>query len=257
MSQCKATANRTGRRCERHALKGGTVCLSHGGAAKQVRRVAQQRTALARAAELLGPDVHADPAEVLIAAVKASAAMLGAAQEAVRAEEADALHALGEAAMLAGRLSKLALDSGIEQRLARQAEEAGALVGALITRAVNGLELDAATAARAFRVIRREVELERVSLGQYGNLSIADLDVEIGRVVHQLDEHDRADALTNFPRRLAGAVDAALGALDLSDADQEKAAAAAAYLARDAAEREERARHRHERAGLTRSSAAW
>jgi hypothetical protein len=252
-ARCTARANRTGKRCRRAAISGGRVCPTHGGRAPQVKQRAGQRAALQRAAELLGPDVTADPAKVLVAAVRSAAALLGAAEAALLAEEPDAnaLHQLGEAALLAGRLSKLALDSGIEQRLARQAEEAGALVGALITRTINDLELGPDVAAQAFRLIRREVEADRVALGPYGNLSVAELDVEIARVVRALDEHDQADAIAGFPSRMAGAVDAALSALDLSDADQEKALAAVeAFLARDAAEREERARTRHERAGI-------
>jgi hypothetical protein len=145
------------------AVAGAAVCLSHGAAARQVRRAAAQRVALQRAAELLGPDVQADPAEVLVAAVRSSAALLGAAEAAVRAEEpdADALHQLAEAALLAGRLSKLALDSGIEQRLVRQAEQAGELVGDLIRRTIEALDLPPETAAAAYRHIRSEVEVRR------------------------------------------------------------------------------------------------
>ena len=100
--------------------------------------------------------------------------------------------------------------------------------------------------------------MQRVSLGPYGQLSVAELDAEIARIVRQLDEHDQADAVAGFPARLAGALDAALGALDLSDDQREQAVAAAeGFLARDAAEREERARTRHERAGLVQSSAWW
>jgi hypothetical protein len=187
--------------------------------------------------------VTADPAEVLVAAVRSSAALLGAAEAAVRSEEPDpaALHQLGESALLAGRPAKLALDSGIEARLARQAEDAGALVGALITRTVNALDLGPDTAASVFRLIRREVELQRVSLGPYGELSTAELDAEIARVVRALDAHDQADAIAGFPTRLAGALDAALGALELDDAQRERAVAAAeGFLATDAAEREQR-----------------
>jgi hypothetical protein len=258
MAQCTATAHRTRRQCQKRAVAGATVCLSHGAAAPQVRRVADQRVALQRAAELLGPDVTADPLEVLAAAVRSSAALLGAAEAAVKAEEPDtnALHQLGEAAMLAGRLARLALDSGIQQRLVRQAEEAGALVGGLLTRAVNALELPPDVSAAAFRIIRREVDAERLTLGPYGDMSVAQLDVEIRRVVAELDAHDQADAIAGFPARLAGAVDAALEALELSDDQQETAIAAVeAFLARDAAEREERAASRPERAGP--APAAW
>jgi hypothetical protein len=261
MAQCSATARRTGRQCAKRAIRGSNICLSHGAAAPQVCRVAAQRVALTRAAELLDPDgPEVDPAQVLVAAVRSSAALLGAAEAAVQAEDADAdaLHALGEAAMLAGRLAKLALDSGIEARLARQAEQAGAMVGAMLTRTVNALELDPAASAAAFRVLRREVEAQRVSLGPYDHLTVAELDVEIARVVRALDEHDQADAIAGFPARLAGALGAALGAVDLSDDQREQAVAAAeSWLAADTAERAERQQTRQERASLVQSSAWW
>jgi hypothetical protein len=261
MAQCTATANRTSRRCERRAIRGSNVCLSHGGSAVQVRRVAAQRVALAEAARLLGADAgEVDPAAVLAAAVRSSAALLGAAEAAVTADEpqADALHQLAEAAMLAGRLSKLALDSGVEARLVRQAEQVGAMVGGLVTRAVNALELDPSASAAAFRVIRAEVQAQRVALGPDAHLSVAELDAEIAQVVRRLDEHDAADAINGFPARLAGALGAALGAVDLTDDQREQAIAAAeSWLSVDAAERAERHRIRHEQAGLGQSAAWW
>lgn len=42
-NQCTATAKSTGDRCQRPAIKGGTVCYQHGGAASQVQRKAQER----------------------------------------------------------------------------------------------------------------------------------------------------------------------------------------------------------------------
>jgi hypothetical protein len=258
VSQCKATANRTGRQCQKRAIKGALVCLSHGAAASQVRRVAAQRTALQRAAELLGPDVQADPAEVLVAAVRASAALLAAGEAAVQADDADAtaLHELGEAALLAGRLAKLALDSGLEARLARQAERNGQLVGGLITRTINALELPPAASAGVWRIIRAELQAGSLDAGRYANLSIAELDAEIRQVVDELDRFDAADAVAGFPAKLAGCLDAALGVLELDDDRREKAVQAAEqYLAGQAAEREERERRRREQAGG--QSTAW
>lgn len=43
MGQCTATAKSTGEQCQRAAIKGGTVCHVHGGAAKQVKEKAQER----------------------------------------------------------------------------------------------------------------------------------------------------------------------------------------------------------------------
>ena len=43
--RCTAKANRTGRRCARAAIFGGTVCPTHGGSAPQVKRAAAERLA--------------------------------------------------------------------------------------------------------------------------------------------------------------------------------------------------------------------
>ncbi|AFH22251.1 hypothetical protein OSG_eHP20_00080 [environmental Halophage eHP-20] len=42
-NQCTATAKSTGERCQRPAIKGGSVCYQHGGAASQVQQKAQER----------------------------------------------------------------------------------------------------------------------------------------------------------------------------------------------------------------------
>ena len=57
--QCKAHSSRTGKRCRRHAIRGGAVCYVHGGAAPHVRRKANERLlfmadpAIERLAQLL------------------------------------------------------------------------------------------------------------------------------------------------------------------------------------------------------------
>ncbi|MCK9628495.1 MAG: hypothetical protein M0R37_07885 [Bacteroidales bacterium] len=48
MSQrCTAHSSRTGAPCKHYAIKGGTVCRTHGGAAPQVKAKAEERIALA------------------------------------------------------------------------------------------------------------------------------------------------------------------------------------------------------------------
>lgn len=43
--QCTATSKRSGGRCKKPAMRGGTVCLAHGGGAGQVRHAAAVRVA--------------------------------------------------------------------------------------------------------------------------------------------------------------------------------------------------------------------
>lgn len=54
MPQCTATAKSTGERCQLPAIKGGTVCWKHGGAADQVANKAQERL------DRMADDVTAD-----------------------------------------------------------------------------------------------------------------------------------------------------------------------------------------------------
>jgi hypothetical protein len=258
--RCTAKANRTGRRCRRAAISGGNVCPTHGGRAPAVKRRAAERVALAQVKSLLGVDQDSDPRRVLLGAVRACEALLSGARAAVAADDADSgdLAQLSSAAVTVARVAKLALDADLEARFTRQNEQVGQLVGAMITRVVNGLELPPAVSAAAFRLVRREVEAEHLDLGRYADLSVAELDVEIGRVVAELDAADARDAVEGFPARLAGALGAALGALELDDDQRERAVTAAEeYLAADAAERAERERVRLERAGVPPSGAWW
>lgn len=51
--RCTATSHGTGERCRRSAIRGGTVCRTHGGAAPQVQRKAAQRLAIMTGQEAL------------------------------------------------------------------------------------------------------------------------------------------------------------------------------------------------------------
>ena len=68
--RCTATSSRSGERCRKAAILGGTVCGTHGGRAPQVRSAANIRHAHAKAVGLAGAVVevmpmHADPATVV------------------------------------------------------------------------------------------------------------------------------------------------------------------------------------------------
>ena len=50
--RCTAKSTRSGNRCKRAAIMGGTVCATHGGSAPQVKRAARRRLA-----ELVDPSI--------------------------------------------------------------------------------------------------------------------------------------------------------------------------------------------------------
>jgi hypothetical protein len=178
----------------------------------------------------------------------------------VAAEDADAgdLAGLSAAAVTVARVAKLALDADLEASFAGQDQRAGEVVAAMVTAVVNGLDLPPGVAAAAFRLVRSEVESGRLDGGRYVGQSVAELDVQIGRVVAELDAADARDAVEGFPAHMARTLDAALGSLDLDDDQRERALAAAeAFLATDARERADRERIRLERVGVSGSGAWW
>jgi hypothetical protein len=162
--------------------------------------------------------------------VKAAAALLEGAEAAVQAQDpnTDALRQLGEAAMTAGRLARLALDGGVAERLTRLSERNGELVGALLVRVLEGLDLGPEVTARMFNLIRAEID--------YGHLTIGELDNEIRRIADELRESDYADAARGFPLKLARAIDAGLAVLNLDDTDRERVIQAVESFLRHEAE---------------------
>ena len=70
--RCTAKSKRSGERCKRSAILGGTVCTSHGGRTPVVKAAAERRLAMRKASEqfaALGHDPDAepvDPAEALL-----------------------------------------------------------------------------------------------------------------------------------------------------------------------------------------------
>ncbi len=71
--RCTAHSSRTGKPCKNAAIKGGTVCRYHGGAAKQIRQAARTRLENAAdlmAKQLLGMALTADSDQVKLAAIR-------------------------------------------------------------------------------------------------------------------------------------------------------------------------------------------
>lgn len=72
--QCTAKAKSTGKRCEQSAIRGGTVCWKHGGAAPQVKAAAERRLAT-----LVDPAINA-LAKILAGDAQTASDLIRAAQ---------------------------------------------------------------------------------------------------------------------------------------------------------------------------------
>lgn len=87
---CTATSKRSGARCRKPAIPGGTVCRMHGGAAPQVQAKAQDRLlalqvpAIARIGELIAQKEY--PSTAFAAAKYTIDQTMGTPVEAVRME---------------------------------------------------------------------------------------------------------------------------------------------------------------------------
>jgi hypothetical protein len=232
--RCTAKANRTGKRCRRGAIAGGSVCPTHGGQAPAVQRRAAERVALEQARQLLDLDTDTDPRAALLEAVKATRAALKAAEAALAADDADQhdFNQLVNVAVVSARVSKLALDARVEELIADKNMRLGEMVGGIITNVVRGLGLDTTTSARAFALVRAEVQDAHLDLGE--------IQTEITKVTEQLREHTLTDAEQGYPERLARAVQAGFAVLDLPDHEQERVVAAVEhFLVLERAERAE------------------
>lgn len=185
--QCSAHSKQTGERCRQPRVPGAAVCHYHGAASPQARAKAQERLrrlsaegeVAALVAELGDDDAH--PHDVLVAAVRRAHTMARVLQLVVgglaptREGDADALYGpdhLGDArphALVvlyerwngeAGRLSKLALDAGVDEARLRLDEARLDLAAAVIVGTLRrlGVEPEAANVQAALEATYLELE---------------------------------------------------------------------------------------------------
>src|SRR5690625_4140247 len=175
--KCSAK-NRAGKPCGNWAIKGGTVCRSHGGAAPAVKAAAARRRAqeaAAKAVALFGAPKDVEPSQALLDLVHWTAGEVEYWREQVRQLAAEAPAALTwgrtdheegvgpqgpidktthqakpaiQYVMLYAAQDRLAqyataaLKAGVEERRVRLAEQQGGLVAEAIRRILDALDLD-------------------------------------------------------------------------------------------------------------------
>lgn len=172
--QCSAISKHTKQRCTKWALKGGTVCRSHGGAAPQVRAAAQrnlQAQAAQAAVVTFGLPVDIAPEEALYQELHRTAGAVAYIQGLVQSLDAPGL---GQATRHSGRVPSIWVDLyqrerkhladvaatcirvGLEERRVRIIEEQGAAVAELLRKVLTDLGVDPAS-EQARTVVRRHL----------------------------------------------------------------------------------------------------
>ena len=155
-----------GEPCRKPPIKGGTVCSTHGGQAPQVKAAAKRRVAAAQASlavQRFGLDQEVDPADALLGEVARTAGMARWLGEQVAAmADLDVVPSPEFAAWQAerqhlARVSKAALDAGVEARRVALAEDQAERLAAAIMAVVTGLGLDEEQRAAAISIVRQQL----------------------------------------------------------------------------------------------------
>lgn len=184
--RCDGHAKSTGKQCSAWPIKGGRVCIKHGGKAPQVRASADRRLQVARAAEAVatfGLRREIDPRDALLEEVYRTAGAVDwlhqqvqalAAEDVVwgkteevdkqagefpgvdtrRAAEVNLWVQLWqrERAHLV-RVSKEAIGAGLEERRVRLAEQQGAMLAGVIKAILGDLDLSPEQQAKVATVV--------------------------------------------------------------------------------------------------------
>lgn len=182
--RCTAVSKRSGNRCRRAAIQGGTVCHMHGGAAPQVRKAADRRLAYEQVVEecgRLGLPIEVDPLEALLGQVWEAAGNVAFLR--ARVAELNQAHGpldlLGDAGGIVGqdhlgdgarhilvvmydaererlaRFSKLCVEAGVAERLVKIREAEATLLADAIRGILDDLGVSEHPDAPA--VVRRHL----------------------------------------------------------------------------------------------------
>lgn len=174
--RCTATAKSTGERCRKAAIRGGTVCGTHGGSAPQTKAAAQRRLeeqAAAQAVTKYGLPRHVDPHDALLEEVHRTAGAVSWLGQIV-STATDDRGKLVESTMFGlqpsvwlklyqqerdrlRQVAKTAIDAGIAERQVRLAEQQGELIAQVIRGILE--DLGVADRPEVPTVVRRHLEL--------------------------------------------------------------------------------------------------
>jgi len=139
--QCSATSKGSGQRCKRFAIRGGTVCVRHGGGAKQVRQKALERITIAQA---LATGDRRPPWAIIADAVHTADVLLLDVKMRVEGGEdltPELTTKLVDALERAARLSKLQIDGKFVEAQTRERDLDAELVVGLFLRSIERVDL--------------------------------------------------------------------------------------------------------------------
>lgn len=189
-AKCSGHAKSTGKQCTAWPIKGGRVCIKHGGKAKQVRAAAERRIAevkLDAAVKTYGLPLDVSPTDALLDEVKWTAGHVAWLRARVQEFEESTL-AWGTRSVVDKQggefpgvdtteaaappvlldlyqrerkhlldVCKAAIGAGIEERRVRLAESQGALLADVIRRILGELNLTPAQQAQVGEVVPRHL----------------------------------------------------------------------------------------------------
>jgi hypothetical protein len=144
---CKARSKRSGKRCRAWAIKGGKVCVSHGGAAGQVRAKADERLAQAAASQAVaryGLPREVDPHSALLEELWRTNGYVAWLELELGQDESRRVEGVWPQRLLEERrhfhgVARDCIRAGIEERRVTLAEQQGALLAQVIRGVLSDL----------------------------------------------------------------------------------------------------------------------
>jgi uncharacterized protein YgfB (UPF0149 family) len=161
--RCSAMSKQTGEQCGNSPARGQAVCRFHGGGSPQAKKAAARRLAAAAgeaAVRKFGLDVSVHPGDALLSEVSRSAALvvwLGDQLAGMGDEDVTVSpewQAWMQERQHLARVSKAALDAGVDERRVQLAESQAETLADVIRAVLDGLGLSAEQRAMAINIVK-------------------------------------------------------------------------------------------------------